>query len=203
LMDCQMPELDGYSATREIRSLEAGESHIPIVALTAHAMKGADQECFAAGMDDYLTKPIDKDKLEQCLERHLASPLESSAATGTDSAHGRSADEEPIDWAALLVSLDGDVTVARELDMLFADVGRKTLPMLLEALDRGDFTSVARSAHEIKGACANLKAGSATEAAERLEQAVLTSKPHELKELADDLSREVRSAIDYLATKVA
>jgi signal transduction histidine kinase/CheY-like chemotaxis protein len=70
LMDCQMPEFDGYQATREIRRLEGGESRIPIIALTAHAMRGAEAECITAGMDDYLSKPIDRSKLAACLERH-------------------------------------------------------------------------------------------------------------------------------------
>jgi two-component system sensor histidine kinase/response regulator len=71
LMDCQMPEMDGYEATREIRRREPPNKHIPIVALTAHAMKGADEECKAAGMDDHLTKPIDREVLDRCLRRHL------------------------------------------------------------------------------------------------------------------------------------
>jgi len=71
LMDCQMPELDGYEATREIRTRERGLQHIPIVALTAHAMKDDDLKCKAAGMDDHLTKPLDRERLRLCLERHL------------------------------------------------------------------------------------------------------------------------------------
>jgi two-component system sensor histidine kinase/response regulator len=74
LMDCQMPELDGYEATREIRRLEAGgERRIPIVALTAHAMTGADLESKAAGMDEHISKPIDRARLQSCLEQYLGS----------------------------------------------------------------------------------------------------------------------------------
>jgi two-component system, sensor histidine kinase and response regulator len=71
LMDCQMPELDGYEATREIRTRERGLEHIPIVALTAHAMKDDDLKCKAAGMDDHLTKPLNRERLRLCLDRHL------------------------------------------------------------------------------------------------------------------------------------
>jgi signal transduction histidine kinase/ActR/RegA family two-component response regulator len=71
LMDCQMPELDGYEATQEIRALEAGRGHIPIVALTAHAMKGAAEQCTGAGMDAHLTKPIDRAQLQACFARYL------------------------------------------------------------------------------------------------------------------------------------
>jgi signal transduction histidine kinase/ActR/RegA family two-component response regulator len=78
LMDCQMPELDGYEATIEIRSREQGLRHIPIVALTAHAMKDDDLRCKAAGMDDYLTKPLDRTQLQACLGQYL--PFERGSA---------------------------------------------------------------------------------------------------------------------------
>ena len=71
LMDCEMPVVDGYEATDRIRSREAGGAHIPIVALTAHAIHGAELRCRAAGMDDYITKPMDRERLEACLSRHL------------------------------------------------------------------------------------------------------------------------------------
>jgi CheY-like chemotaxis protein len=73
LMDCQMPELDGYEATREIRRREAGRAHIPIIALTAHAMTTADRECKAAGMDCHVAKPFDREQLSACIERFIQS----------------------------------------------------------------------------------------------------------------------------------
>jgi PAS domain S-box-containing protein len=71
LMDCQMPEMDGYEATRQIRSRELASHRTPIVALTAHALKGAEEECRAAGMNDFLTKPIDSEALRACIERFV------------------------------------------------------------------------------------------------------------------------------------
>jgi CheY-like chemotaxis protein len=70
-MDCQMPEMDGYEATREIRSREISPKHIPVIALTANAMLGDRQKCFDAGMDAFISKPIQVEALTAILEQFL------------------------------------------------------------------------------------------------------------------------------------
>jgi CheY-like chemotaxis protein len=206
LMDCQMPELDGYEASREIRRLENGAARIPIIALTAHAMKGAEEECLAAGMDGYLSKPIDKEKLEASLERFMSVPRVAAevdaGVTSTPVASGTT-ETEPLDWAALLVSIDGDLVAAREFAILFADMGEKSMHALMSALDSGDVSAVQRSAHEIKGACANLKANQAAKIAEQLELAATAESAPALRAYASELSRELNGAIRFLAAKVA
>ena len=81
LMDCQMPELDGYEATGRIRQREDAKRHIPIIALTANALVGDEERCLAAGMDDYLSKPFTEEKLIEVLRRHLPARGDGSATT--------------------------------------------------------------------------------------------------------------------------
>jgi two-component system sensor histidine kinase/response regulator len=202
LMDCQMPKMDGYEATRAIRTIEAGQRHIPIVALTAHAMKGDEEKCRAAGMDAYLTKPIDRTTLERCLE----SLLPGAGATGTRPALiiVPPADaEHPVDWDALLAFIDGDTGFARELLDAFVGTSAKALADIAAALAHTDRTTLRTAAHVLKGASANLRAAATTTAAARLEEAASSGEAAEFPELADNLTTEVRKTIGYLQLKVA
>jgi two-component system sensor histidine kinase/response regulator len=220
LMDCQMPQMDGYEATREIRTLEAGKQHIPIVALTAHAMKGADEKCRAAGMDDYLTKPIDRAKLDECLEYYLPSTgstgvtqtinetaigvetIKESVAEGTGMANDILVDH-PVDWPALLESIDGDKNFARELMEAFIGTGDQALAAIALALGKADYATMRESAHALKGASANLHASAASAAAAHLEAAAGLGQSAQIPALAERLKVEVNRTVEFLQAKVA
>ncbi len=202
-MDCQMPVMDGYEATSTIRAREllprASGQRIPIVALTAHAMKGADAKCIAAGMDDYLSKPIDRELLAACLDRWLAHAQD--AKNTAQPAHSSVA--TPIDWNKLLVATDNDAELARELATLFIASGATSIEAIVSALEHNDYGALGEQAHEIKGASASLQATAATVAAEQLEMAVLQGDAANLPALAATLRYEVERAIDYLRQHVA
>lgn len=217
LMDCQMPELDGYEATREIRRLETAERHIPIVALTAHAMQGADIECKAAGMDDYLSKPLDRNKLQACLDRWLPKPTEpvSDEATGIEQGSGSAtqhfaaaatpaaAQAAPVDWHRLIESLDGDQDLVRELVDMFISGGDQTVQSLNGTLDDENRSTLAAKAHALKGASANLRADALATALKDLEQALAERDGARYRDAAQAVQREYDRAKHYLRERIA
>ena len=194
LMDCQMPRMDGYEATREIRRLEGAGHHIPIVALTAHAIKGAAAQCIAAGMDDYLAKPIDSGQLEACLEKYLPGMLSDA---------GGAAPEPPVDWESLLESFGGDTAFARKLVELFVSNGTALLASIPEALRRGDYEAVRAAAQQIKGATANIRATAANSVAALCEAAAGSQDIGMAAALAEKLQDELQRTIAYLQFKLA
>jgi len=187
LMDCQMPVMDGYQATRTIRAREQAGIRIPILALTADAMSGTAQDCLAAGMDGYLTKPLDRKRLAESIER-LLSP---------------SAEAPPIDWEGFVSLSDGDGEFAEQLVQLFIDSGDAALGEIRGALAREDWAAVGRAAHSYKGSSANIRAQAASDAAARLEQAVRAGEVEQLARLEEELRREARRATEYLRARKA
>jgi len=171
LMDCQMPVMDGYEATGEIRNPESKvlDHKVPVIALTAHAMKGDREKCLEAGMDDYLCKPINPQELFDILKKWIVKQDSSLQEETTVS------DIKPVqdifDKASLLDRLMGDEELANEiLGGFLEDVPRK-FAALKEALDKRDAPSVLREAHTLKGASADVGGKALLETAFEIERA--------------------------------
>ena len=164
LMDCQMPEMDGYEATAAIRIREAAQGpetrRTPIIALTAGAVEGDRDKCLAAGMDDYLSKPFSLEQLERTLRRWL--PSVPSIEPGEPHV-----DPKVIE-SMLVLGGGGRDLLCRLIDLFLQDAPQRVLA-IQEALERGDAQAVARAAHAFKSASANLGASALAQLCSRLE----------------------------------
>jgi two-component system sensor histidine kinase/response regulator len=194
-MDCQMPELDGYDATRRIRAAGANTA-TPIIAMTAHSLSGGRERCIAAGMDDYLTKPIRPADIDAVLVRWL--PGRAGAAPARPAGRAEAAIDAPaeptLDPNVLGGIRDGFDGAARtELLELFERSARETLEALHDAVTGGDADEVGRLAHRLKGSGASLGAVALSRACGALERQARESllAPEDLAELADVLARSV------------
>jgi PAS domain S-box-containing protein len=198
LMDVQMPEMDGFEATALIRRAEEGTGqHVPIVAMTAHAMKGDRERCLAAGMDAYISKPIQPGELIGAIDSLIA-PAD-RAGPPTSSTPGP---PETLDRAELLDRVGGDVKLLRELVGVFLDSWPGQVSELRAALERGDGPTLARVAHTLKGTVGTLGARAAYAAAQRLEAVLRDGRLVEARAACDVLEEallHLRPALAALA----
>jgi len=175
LMDVQMPEMDGLTATRRIRENEkATGSHIPIVAMTAHAMKGDRERCLQAGMDGYITKPLSSHGIEETIADILGTAYVGTGYKAPESASvpdsipvRSSASWDPVH---ALAKLDGDESLLRELVQIFLDEAPKQLATLQRAIETGDLETIERTSHSLKGELSCLGLANAADKARDLER---------------------------------
>jgi two-component system sensor histidine kinase/response regulator len=175
LMDIQMPEMDGFEATRAIRQLQGESAHVPIVAMTAHAMTGDKERCLEAGMDDYLSKPLQVNKMLDIIARLVP---ETPRTPKSKQISDKPIPVEPI--AADSAIFNAETALERtgddpELLVEILDLFCGQLPALTEdicrALAQNDGPALERAAHSLKGAAANISAEEVRAAAQSLEDA--------------------------------
>jgi PAS domain S-box-containing protein len=174
-MDVQMPNMDGYEATGRIRKIEAGKSHVPIIAVTANAMKGDREVCIEAGMDDYIPKPIDPNALRAAINRLSSHTGESSPLDAP--AIGAEKGELPMGATLNLAVLEklrgyqrqGQPDIVTRLIDLFLGQAPSHLEAIESALTACDAEGLARAAHALRGASSNLGAIKLTDIAAELE----------------------------------
>jgi two-component system sensor histidine kinase/response regulator len=218
LMDVQMPEMDGYEATAEIRRLEseAGRRSMvlgqrilrtPIIAMTANAMQGDREKALAAGMDDYVPKPINIEKLEIVLKRWIRQETpESGVLLPASSGHRSVAErgsEDHLDHAVIeslrALQKEGEPDILADyVELFLADVPPR-LASLWEAVERGDAQSVEQNAHTLKGSCGSVGARRMAELCEELRGAGASGHLAGISDLLGRLEAEfehVRTALE-------
>jgi CheY-like chemotaxis protein/HPt (histidine-containing phosphotransfer) domain-containing protein len=191
LMDVQMPELDGLDATRRICERWPTETRPRIIAMTANALPEDREACFAAGMDDYVAKPIRPDELAQALSR--ARPLGKEDEVSSD-------ERVSFDAAALenLRELGGNDFLAEVIDTFLADAPN-LLATLRRSLDEKDADELRRAAHTLKSNAATLGAGSFSELCRELEGSAKSGELEGASELVDRIERDYQQLQDALA----
>jgi two-component system sensor histidine kinase/response regulator len=202
LMDVRMPELDGFEATGLIRERERSTGqHIPIIAMTAHAMKGDRERCLAAGMDAYVSKPVNVQELLVTIQSLIPEPPDIEEGKPASSAAG-----ELVDIKALLERLEGDGELLAEMVALFFADCPKRLAAIREAIDRGDSRSLESAAHALKGSVGNFMAKRAFEAVRKLEmlgrQADLDRAEEAYRKLEIEIER-LNPALEMIAREAA
>ncbi len=206
LMDCQMPEMDGYEATMEIRGWEGQERRIPIIAMTANALPEDRGKCLAAGMDDYLSKPVDTAKLIAMLHKWL--PVEAAALVLAASEGTASVDAGLIPASApsnmvfnepdFLERVMGDRDLARELMAAFLSDLPVLVAQLGAAVHSGDGKEVRKMAHRLKGSAGNMGGEALSSFAAELEAAARSGDNSSFLRLMEEIDKQGAELMEAL-----
>jgi signal transduction histidine kinase/DNA-binding response OmpR family regulator/HPt (histidine-containing phosphotransfer) domain-containing protein len=205
LMDMQMPDMDGLEATRALRA-EPEFRNLPIIAMTANAMKQDLDSCLAAGMNDYVTKPIERVVLAKTLRKWIPATAPMAAGEGEDGpGDAIPSGLDGIDVAGTLRRLGISFDSLRAMLLRFAEGERGTLDALRGAVASGEDAAASHHAHAIAGAAGNLGAGSLREAAKALEMAAREKQTglSDLLRVVDERAAAVFSSIQSLRTQMS
>lgn len=172
LMDCQMPVMDGFTATRAIREAEKTlGGRIPIIAMTAYALKGDREKCIAAGMDDYISKPVTLQVLEDTIDTLLAQDSENASGAADGSPDETGATIDPGAMKELLDLQEEEASnIVEELISIFLEDAPKRMALLRGAMDSADSSALAHNAHALKGSCTVIGAAKMRDLCHELEK---------------------------------
>ena len=179
LMDVQMPDMDGLEATDYIRELEqTSGQHIPIIALTARAMKGDRENCLEHGMDGYVAKPIRQRDLYEAI-----APFFTSKDSATDGSLA-------VDWSQILAQVEDDQSMLSELIASFLHETPLLLTQLENGLKNSNAEEVCRAAHSLKSSSQIFGVGAVAELAEQIEQQSRAGELHGIDTMAIELNKQ-------------
>ena len=201
LMDVQMPEMDGFEATVAIRAEEEHDQHIPIIAMTAYAMKGDKERCMDAGMDDYISKPIKPKKLYELLDKWL--DIKNGSKINIHRELNESKNSScPVDLNVLLDIIGNDTEAVKNLIDLFLENSQKRLQKLSQALTIQNWQDIEREAHSFKGASGGIGAIELYELCVKLESAGDDRNIKQAHEIYSTLKQEFERVKAYLQNKI-
>jgi len=201
-MDCQMPQLDGYSATREIRLHERVGARVPIIAMTAHTLIGDREKCLQAGMDEFLGKPLSRDELAEVITRILPGQTATAASEASRSREGV-AGAKPLDGRALGEVFSSDECLRTEMLELFRAQAQGEASALARAIDARDAAGIRELAHRLEGASVTVGARGIAAVCGRIQRAMRDSNFANLHTEREELLRVVRLTDAELESQVS